>query len=83
MGRLLVFVLLGLVAYLLIRGLTTSASKSVRPRAGKGNRKPGMPMKRCHHCGVYAPESEMVVRADHTYCSEAHSRADQGETDRK
>ena len=67
MSRLLLFGLLGLIAYLILRDRR-------RPAPGSEVRGP-RPVERmvvCAQCGVHLPESERLKSGEHSYCCEAH-----------
>jgi len=68
MGKLLILVLVGLVAYFLWRGLR---------RGGEATRKPptdGERMVDCSQCGVHLPVSEAVEARGRYFCSDEHRR---------
>lgn len=66
MSKLLLFGLLGLIAYLIFRGMG-------RPKGGSTQgRRPAEKMVLCAHCGVHLPEGESLRSGEHHYCCEAH-----------
>jgi uncharacterized protein len=70
MGKLLVLALVGVVFYLVWRGLAR------RARTGRG-RDPGADVERmvgCRQCGVHLPISEAVEAEGNYFCSEEHRR---------
>lgn len=66
MARLLLFGLLGLVAYLVLRGREGGSGGKV------GGTRPVERMVVCAQCGVHLPESEGLNSGGNCYCSEAH-----------
>jgi len=71
-SKLILLLFLGLVAYLVFKGITRSASRrraDAPPRAPEPER-----MVACAHCGVHLPESESLERNGRRYCSEEHRR---------
>jgi uncharacterized protein len=70
MGKLLVLVLVGVVFYLVWRGMAR------RARTGR-DRDPGAEAERmvgCRQCGVHLPVSEAVEADGNYFCSEEHRR---------
>jgi len=70
MGKLLVLVLVGVVFYLVWRGIAR------RARTGR-DRDPGTEAERmvgCRQCGVHLPVSEAVEADGSFFCSEEHQR---------
>ncbi|HSD43564.1 MAG TPA: PP0621 family protein [Burkholderiales bacterium] len=70
MGKLLLLILVGIVAYLLWKGLARNA------RPG-GERPPGADAERmvgCSQCGVHLPISEAVEFEGKFFCSDEHRR---------
>ena len=68
MGKLLILVLVGLVAYVLWRGFR---------RDGEARREPpadGERMVDCSQCGVHLPVSEAVEARGRYFCSDEHRR---------
>lgn len=68
MGKLLILVVVGLVAYFLLRGFR---------RGGGAQRKPptdGERMVDCSQCGVHLPVSEAVEAKGRYFCSDEHRR---------
>jgi uncharacterized protein len=68
MGKLLILVLVGLVAYLLWRGLRRDTGATQKPPAG------GERMVDCSQCGVHLPVSEAVEAKGRYFCSDEHRR---------
>jgi len=66
MSKLLMFGLLAVIAYLILRG------------AGRRQRKPpearpaAQSMVACAHCGVHLPEGDSLTSGDRHYCCEQH-----------
>ncbi|MCX7176840.1 MAG: PP0621 family protein [Proteobacteria bacterium] len=65
MSKLLMFGLLAVIVYLILRG------------AGRRQRKPPpapptQKMVACEHCGVHLPESESLKSGEQHYCCEQH-----------
>jgi len=65
MSKLLLFGLLAVIVYLVLRG------------AGRRQRKPpvapaAQSMVACAHCGVHLPEGEALKSGDQHYCCEQH-----------
>lgn len=72
MGKLLVFLLLALGAYLIFKGAARPRPRPPQPGAkGAGER-----MVTCARCGLHLPESDSVSADGRFYCSEAHRRLD-------
>lgn len=66
MSKLLLFGLLGLLVYLILRGMGRPNTRSARgPRAAEK-------MVLCAHCGVHLPEGECLRSGEYCYCCEAH-----------
>jgi len=67
MSRLLLFGLVGLVVYLILRdrGQGAPGGKVRGPR-------PVERMVACAQCGVHLPEGESLRSGEHCYCCEAH-----------
>ncbi len=72
MGKLLLFVLVAILAYLFFKG---SGRRTGAP-PGEGAKRPRAAerMVECAHCGVHLPESEAVKQADRYFCSDEHRR---------
>jgi uncharacterized protein len=70
MGKLLLLVLVGIVAYLLWAGLSRRArsGRETRPRADAER------MVGCSQCGVHQPVSEAVESGGNYFCSDEHRR---------
>lgn len=82
MGKLLSWVLLIAIGYLVYRLLVVLKRKSLASAAGRPGARPaphahadGEAMVRCERCGVYLPRSEAVDRGDRHYCSLEHRDA--------
>ncbi|OIQ83897.1 hypothetical protein GALL_342900 [mine drainage metagenome] len=67
MSRLLLFGLVGLVVYLVLRDRRRGASGGTV----RGPR-PAEQMVLCAQCGVHLPEGESLRSGEHCYCCEAH-----------
>ncbi len=72
MGKIVLFLVLALVAYFVIRG---AVRRGRRPATGA---KPAEYMVACRHCGGNLPTSEALQEAGHFYCSEEHRRLGAG-----
>ena len=70
MSKLILLLFLGLLAYLVFKGLSRNAA---RRRDAPPPRSPER-MVACAHCGVHLPESEALESAGRRYCCEAHRR---------
>jgi uncharacterized protein len=70
MGKLLVLVLVGVVFYLVWRGMARRA----RTRRGGGSGAEAERMVGCRQCGVHLPISEAVEADGNYFCSEEHRR---------
>lgn len=68
MSKLLLFGLLGLVIYLIFRGMGLTKGQGRSPQGRRAAEK----MVLCAHCGVHLPESECLRSGEHCYCCEAH-----------
>jgi uncharacterized protein len=68
MGKLLILVLVGLVAYFLWRGFKRDGEASRKPPAD------GERMVDCSQCGVHLPVSEAVEARGRYFCSDEHRR---------
>ncbi|MEW5887443.1 MAG: PP0621 family protein [Pseudomonadota bacterium] len=66
MSKLIFLLLLGLIAFLLFKGLRGGSRTPRRPRPRIEN------MVACAVCGVRVPESESLSRGDLHYCCEEH-----------
>lgn len=70
MSKLLLFAILGLVVYLLLkRGSRRQAQRRQEAPAASAQQ-----MVACAHCGVYVPESESIASEGRHYCSEPHRK---------
>ena len=65
MSKLLTFVLLAVIVYLVLRSVG-------RKRSRPPDAPPAQEMVACAHCGVNLPESESVKSGDYHYCCEQH-----------
>ena len=80
MGKILLLVLLGFVAYALWRG---AQAKKARPAsrdeaAPRRDRSGGVErMVRCERCGVHLPVGEAYLVAGRHYCSAEHAGTEQ------
>lgn len=72
MGKIILFLILALVVYLVLRGV----ARARRPTAS-GDR-PAESMVACARCGVNLPRSEALEAAGRLYCSEEHRRLGAG-----
>jgi len=70
MSRLIVFVLLGLVAYFFVKNLKRRSDV----RGAKEKARPVERMVVCARCAVHVPKSEAVVYNGQYFCGEAHRR---------
>ena len=69
MGRVLLFLLFGAVAWLLVKKLKQiSAAQDEQAPAAK----PAEAMKRCSQCGVYVAESEALQKDERYFCCADH-----------
>ena len=68
MGKIILFLVLAFVAYLVIKG---AVRRRQPPAAGDG---PPEHMVACKRCGVNLPRSEALVEDGCFYCSEEHRR---------
>ena len=68
MGKIILFLVLALVAYMVIRG---ALRRSRPPATGDA---PPEHMVACTHCGVNLPRSEALEESGQFYCSEEHRR---------
>ena len=75
MGKLLVWVVIGLLAYLALR-LFQAAQRRALQGQGAQSRVPRQQgrelMLRCEQCGTWVPDSEALVVDGHAFCSPAH-----------
>ena len=76
MGRILFWILLGLVVYVAFRWWQRQSQRVSR-------RPPAPPisetMVRCDHCGINVPESEAVTAGGRRFCTAEHRRLATGE----
>ena len=74
MGKILFFLILGLVVYLLLK-------KQLGPRRPPGAGKPVPPtaedMVKCAHCGVNLPRSEAIFSQGEFFCTPEHRQLKQ------
>ena len=71
MGRLIFWLLLGVVAWAVLRAWARGAPP---PRAER----PAEDMVRCAHCGLNLPRSSALAAGSDWYCGEPHRRAAAG-----
>ncbi len=79
MGKLLLLLAIGIVLYLLWKGLAKSA---VQRRQAAPKQQKGELMVHCSHCGLHLPQSEAVHlpqseaagQGERYFCSEEHRR---------
>ncbi len=71
MGRLLIWVLLGMIVYALMRGRMRIGSRRAGGRPPHGA-KVSEPMVRCQACGLNVPQSEALAREGRWFCSREH-----------
>jgi hypothetical protein len=70
------FLLILLLAWIVWRILRPAARKEMPPPSDSSSGHDGEKMLACAHCGVYAPEREMLRDAnDRCYCSPEHRAA--------
>ena len=75
MGRLLFWILLGGIAYAVIKGwMQGGARGGPGPVPGKGDAES---IVRCEACGLNVPESDAFSRAGRWYCSREHLESSQ------
>lgn len=72
MGRIVLFLVLALVAYIIFKG---AFRRDRRPHAGAEGAES---MVACHHCRLNVPTSEALLEGGHYYCSEEHRRLGAG-----
>lgn len=70
MGKILLLILVGIVAYLLWKGLARNARRA----DGRAPRTDAERMVGCRHCGVHLPVSEAVEVDGNYFCSDEHRR---------
>ena len=68
--KLLLWVALAVVAYLIWRAVKRARAIADRPPA-----KPAHQMVSCRHCKVYLPQADAVREGDDFYCGEEHAAA--------
>lgn len=79
MGRVLFFVVLGLVAWVFYKAWVRRSQPG--PKVGKTQDQPGLSRKTeeeilaCQHCGAYTPLSEGVMLQGRFYCGLEHAKA--------
>jgi uncharacterized protein len=78
MSKLLLLLLLGALAYLLVRGLKRHARPPAHSRDADGRTPPPAAerMVICVRCRIHLPESEAIESAGRHYCCEEHRAAD-------
>ena len=69
MGKIILFLILAFVAYVVIKGAMRRG-----PPPSAGDARPPEHMVACTHCGVNLPRSEALEDGGHFYCSEEHRR---------
>lgn len=72
MGKLLFWLIVGLVIWLVAKGLARKRVQANRPVAEVED------MVRCTVCGVNLPRSEALLSRGRFYCGQAHREQDQG-----
>ena len=72
MGKIIVFLVLAFVAYMVIKG---AVRRGRPPAAGE---RPPEHMVACRHCGVNLPRSEALEEDGRFYCGEEHRRLGAG-----
>jgi uncharacterized protein len=75
-SKLLIFVLIAVAVYLLLRPSRRNVDDG-RPAAPAPE-----PMVACARCGLHVPRSESVEAAGRHYCCPEHQRLDAGESSR-
>lgn len=92
MGKLLLWIIVGMLVMLLVRML--GASARARRQGGQGRRggqdaAPGTSaptqdvILACHVCGVHLPASEAMFAHGRVYCCEEHCQQDRGALEHK
>lgn len=74
MGKLLLFLIIGIVAWWLWRKLQRQHSDSAPAPVAR----PAELMIACAHCGLNQPRGECVESGGRFYCSEAHRQVAEG-----
>ena len=75
MGRILFFVVLGLVVVVFFKSWQRKQLDQHPKSSGRIPRQPAdQAMHACQHCGSYAPLSEGVMISGRFYCQAAHAR---------
>jgi len=69
-GKIILFIALALVVYLVIQGMIRARR---RPSASE---RPPERMVACWRCGVNLPQSEAMEADGHFFCSESHRRGE-------
>lgn len=72
MGRILFFVVLALVLYLLWRVMQANKAKRSDAASPKSKARPALAMVSCAACGLHLPRPDAVAENDRYYCSEEH-----------
>ena len=67
MGRLLFWILLGVIAWAVMKNWTRAGVRRQRPEAPAAER-----MVRCEACGLNVPESDALTRGGRWFCSREH-----------
>lgn len=70
MGKLILLLFLGLLAYLAYKGFRRSSRNNEQVSQQQGPER----MVACARCGVHLPESEAVQAEGRHFCSEEHRR---------
>lgn len=73
MGKFLFWIVIGLLAWLLVKIIATKA-RPARPPATR--EAPSLPMVKCDRCGMHLPASEALSARGKHYCSAAHRDGD-------
>ncbi len=68
MARLLFFIAIVVVVYLLLKSFRGRGGDRVAPTKSED-------MVRCMHCGVHLPKGESILAEGKYFCSDAHRRA--------
>lgn len=68
MSRLLIFVVIAVVVYILLKSYRKKLSGEEKPNEGKQVED----MVRCAQCGVHLPKHESIMAGGKYYCCDAH-----------
>ena len=71
MGRILFFVLLAIVVYMVLRSMQRRGNDRPRGTTGSG---PPQAMVSCAKCGLHVPRHEALPLGDRYFCCEEHRR---------